>query len=305
MITPKLTVNISGIKMRNPVMVASGTFGYGEGYENLVPLDKLGAIVTKGITMDERSGNPSPRICETPSGMLNAIGLQNVGLKNFINERLPYLRQFDVPVIVNICGESVDEYVELSKRLSEVSGIAGLEVNISCPNVQRGGMIFGKDPDLTYEVVSKVRKSTHLPLIVKLTPNVGDITCIANSARLAGCDAISLINTLTAMAIDIHTRKPKLATITGGLSGPAIKPVAIRMVWEVAKAINLPIIGQGGIMDAQDALEFIIVGASAVSVGTGNFVNPMATLEIIDGIRRYMIEHRIDEIDQLIGSVKV
>lgn len=288
-----LTVDIGGIKMKNPVMVASGTFGYGEEYGDLVDLNRLGAIVTKGITLKPKEGNPPPRIVETPSGMLNAIGLENVGVETFIEEKIPYLEGLDVALIVNINGEDIEEYVELARILDGVNGVAGLEANISCPNVAAGGMLFGQDPTTTYEVVSRVRKVTKLPLIAKLTPNVTDVTIIAKEAERAGADALSLINTVLGMAIDVEAKKPKLANTTGGLSGPAIKPVALRMVWQVAQVVNIPIIGQGGIMTTEDALEFIIAGAKAVAIGTANFVNPRASIEIIEGIEKYMIENGV------------
>ncbi|MEW6618941.1 MAG: dihydroorotate dehydrogenase [bacterium] len=287
---PDLTVNIASIKMKNPVMVASGTFGYGEEYAQLIDLNKLGAIVSKGITLAPRQGNPPPRIVETPCGMLNAIGLENVGVEKFIKEKLPYLRQFDTPLIANIAGKTVEEYVELARRLDGL--VDGLEINISCPNVAKGGLEFGQDSSLTYQVVSNVRQVSKVPLITKLSPNVTDIKVIARAAEDAGTDAISLINTIMGMAIDVNTRKPILANITGGLSGPAIKPIALRMVFEVAKAVHVPIIGQGGIMNTTDALEFIIAGATAVAVGTANFVDPQVPLKIIAGIENYLRENK-------------
>lgn len=299
--SPNLSVNIAGLKMKNPVMVASGTFGYGEEYAQLVDLNKLGAIVVKGITLEPQIGNPPPRIVETASGILNAIGLENVGVQKLINEKLPYLHQFNTSVIVNIAGKSVEEYVELAKRLDGL--VDGLEINISCPNVAKGGLQFGQDSSLTYEVVNKVRQATKLPLIAKLSPNVTDIKIIAKSAEDAGADALSLINTIVGMAIDIKQKKPCLSNITGGLSGPAIKPIALRMVYEVVKVVNVPIIGQGGIMNKTDALEFIIAGATAVAIGTANFVDPKASLKIIDGIKDYLIENNISKISELIGSL--
>lgn len=299
---PDLTVTLAGIKMKNPVMVASGTFGYGEEYAQLVDLNKLGAIVVKGITLEPQVGNPPPRIVETACGMLNAIGLENVGVQRFISEKIPYLSQFDTPVIVNIAGKSVQEYVELAERLDTL--VDGLEINISCPNVAKGGLQFGQDPTLTYEVVNKVRQVTKLPLIAKLSPNVTDIKVIAKSAVDAGADAISLINTILGMAIDVKTKKPILANITGGLSGPAIKPIALRMVFEVARILPVPIIGQGGIMNPTDALEFIIAGATSVAVGTANFVDPRVSLKIIEGIENYMTENNLSRISELIGSLE-
>jgi len=299
-----LHVDLAGIQMKNPVMVASGTFGYGEEYNQFIDLKELGAIVTKSITLLPRAGNRPPRIVETPAGMLNAIGLQNVGLERFISEKMPFLRELGVPIIVSISGEDVSEYVEPAAKLSHVEGVAGLEVNISCPNVPRGGMLFGSDPQMTCELVKTVRGATDLPLIAKLSPNVTSIVEIAFAAEEAGADALSLINTLLGMAIDIHTRQPKLANITGGLSGPAIRPVALRMVWQVAEAVDIPVIGMGGIMTAQDALEFIIAGARAVAVGTANFINPLATVEIISGIRNFMIRTNIRDMDDLVGSLR-
>ena len=271
---PLTTVTIAGIKFKNPVMVASGTFGYGEEYSTYIDLNRLGAIVTKGLSIKPKLGNPTPRIIETASGMLNAIGLQNVGIEAFIKDKLPFVRQFDVPVIANFFGNTLEEYGEAARMLSGGDGVYALEVNISCPNVKEGGIVFGTDPKAAASVISLVRRSTKLPVIAKLSPNVTDITIMAKAVEEAGADAVSLINTLTGMAIDVKTRRPRLANITGGLSGPAIKPVAVRMVWQVANAIKLPVIGIGGIMTAEDALEFIIAGATAVQVGTANFINP-------------------------------
>ncbi|MBI5166276.1 MAG: dihydroorotate dehydrogenase [candidate division NC10 bacterium] len=301
--TVNLSVEVAGISMKNPVMTASGTFGYGEEFGPYLDLNCLGAIVVKTITLEPRPGNPPPRIAETPAGMLNAIGLQNVGVRAFLKEKLPYLRQFNTPIIVNIAGVSIKEYQELARRLSEEDGIAGIELNISCPNVENG-MVFGSDPKLTHRLVSRVRKATPLPLIPKLSPNVTDITAIARAAEEAGADALSLINTLVGMAVDIETRRPKLANITGGLSGPAIRPIAVRMVYEVAQAVETPIIGMGGIMTAEDALEFLIAGATAVAVGTANFIDPVSTVKVIEGITRYLAMNGLKDIKQLIGSLK-
>jgi len=300
-----LSVKIAGIKMKNPVMVASGTFGYGEEFSSFMDLRELGAIVAKSITLLPRPGNPPPRIIETPAGMLNSIGLQNVGLDRFISDKMVFLRNIGIPIIVSISGEDSGEYVELSKRLSEVEGVSGLEVNISCPNVAHGGMIFGSDTCLTYALVKAIRSATKLPIIVKLSPNVTNIVEIAKTAVEAGADALSLINTLLGMAIDIYTKRPKLGNVTGGLSGPAIRPIAVRMVWQVAKAVNVPIIGMGGIMSTSDALEFIIAGANAISIGTANFVNPLTALEIISGIKDYMIQNHIQNINHLVGSLRM
>ena len=305
---PNLEVEIAGIKLKNPVMTASGTFGYGEEFSVFIDLNKLGAMVLKGIYLKPKMGNPPPRVIETPSGMLNAIGLQNVGVEVLIKEKLPYLKKFNTPVIINISGDTIEEYVELAKKLGEVSkeiGVAGLEVNISCPNVKKGGMVWGTDDKATYKIISSIRKATTLPLIVKLTPNVTDIKAIAQAAEEAGADALSLINTLMGMVVDIDSRKPKLANISGGLSGPAVKPVALWLVWQVFQTVNIPVIGIGGIIKLEDALEFIIAGARAIEIGTANFVNPKVTIEIIEGIEKYLIEKNIKNIDELVGSLIV
>lgn len=299
---PFLFTNLAGIKMKNPVMVASGTFGYGEEYKELIDLDKLGAIVTKTITLKPRMGNPPPRIVETAAGMLNAVGLQNVGLNVFLKEKLPGLKKItSTPVIVSVGGESIFEYVKIVEELNKIGTIAGIELNISCPNVRfqkkntklKGRKIFSQDEKVTYKLVSKVRKATKLPLIVKLSPNVTDITLIARAAEKAGADVLSLINTPLGMAVDVTTRKPELANITGGLSGPAIKPIALRMVWEVTNTVKLPVIAMGGIMNAADAIEFFIIKASAVAVGAGNFINPQTPLKIVEGIADYLKKNKI------------
>lgn len=300
-----LNVNIGGIRMRNPVMTASGTFGYGSEYADFVDLNRLGAVVMKGVTSVPWPGNPMNRIMETPSGMLNAIGLQNVGVDGFITEKLPYLREFDVPVIVNVCGKTVEEYLTVVEKLSSADGVAGVELNISCPNLDCGGMSFGVDATLAHQLVTEVKARTHLPLLVKLSPNVTDITVIARAIEDAGADALSAINTLLGMAINAETRKPELANITGGLSGPAIKPVALRLVWEVYKSVSIPIVGMGGIMNATDALEFFIAGASAVAIGTANFVNPKASLEVIEGLHAYLEKMNMKSINELVGSLDV
>lgn len=298
-----LSVNIAGVKLKNPVMAASGTFGYGEEYAEYVDLNKLGAIIVKGLSLTSREGNPPPRIVETAAGMLNSIGLQNIGIDSFIKEKLPFLRKYDTKIIVNFFGDSIEEYCEVVKRIDSVDGIHVIEMNISCPNKQEGWLEFGTNPDLTFRVVSAVRKNTKLPLIVKLSPNVTDISVIAKSAADAGADALSLINTLSGMAIDIKSRKPKLANRVGGLSGPAIKPVAIKMVWQTAKAVKLPIIGIGGIMTYEDAIEFMIAGASAVQVGTANFIDPTASEKIIDGMKLYCEQKGIKDINEIIGCI--
>jgi dihydroorotate dehydrogenase (NAD+) catalytic subunit len=297
-----ISVTIGDLELKNPVMTASGTFGYGEEYAEFLDLSRLGAVVVKGLSLMPKEGNPPPRIVETASGMLNAIGLQNIGIERFVHEKVPFLRTYDTQIIVNFFGDSIDEYVAAAERLSAVDGIHGLEMNISCPNKQAGWCIFGTDPRVTSQVVGAVRKATRLPLIVKLSPNVTDISRMAKVAVDAGADALSVINTLTGMAIDIRTRKPKLANRTGGLSGPAIKPVAVRMVYEVYKAVNVPIIGMGGIMNAEDALEFIIAGASAVAVGTANFIHPTVSVDIIDGITAFLAQEHIADISSLRGT---
>ena len=302
--TDRLHINLAGIPMRNPVMTASGTFGYGSEYEDFVDLDKLGAIVVKGITSEPWLGNPMDRIAETPSGMLNAIGLQNVGVDNFIEQKLPYLKDYDVPVIANVCGRYDDEYLEVVEKLSTTDQIAGIELNISCPNLKCGGLSFGLEPTLTAKLVKQVRRTTKLPLLVKLSPNVTDISEIAVAASDNGADGLSAINTLLGMGIDIKTRRPLLANITGGLSGPAIKPVALRLVWQVYNAVKIPIIGMGGIMNGNDALEFIIAGASAIAVGTANFINPRTTMEIIDELNTHLIQQDIDVITDLVGMLE-
>ena len=284
-------------------MVASGTFGYGSEYVDFVDLNQLGAIVVKGITSEPWAGNPMQRIIETPSGMLNAIGLQNVGVDGFISEKLPYLRDFDVPVVVNVCGETLEEYCEVTEKLDAAEGVAAIELNISCPNLDCGGMSFGVDSRLASELVNEVRERTGLPLLVKLSPNVTDIAEIARAIEDAGADGLSVINTLLGMAIDAKTRRPQLANLTGGLSGPAIKPIALRMVWQVYNAVKIPIVGMGGIMTGEDAVEFFIAGASAVAVGTANFVNPRASLDVADGIREYLESQELESIKELIGSL--
>ncbi len=301
---PNLAIGLAGISLKNPVMVASGTFGYGEEYAQLVDLNRLGAIVAKTITLKPRLGNDPPRMVETASGVLNSIGLQNVGIDAFINEKLPFFREYDVPLIVSIAGETTDEYVQLAKTL-QGEKITGLELNLSCPNIKYDiKLMFAQNPQSTHQVVSRVRKATSLPLMVKLSPNVTDIASIAKVCEEAGADGVSLINTFTGMAIDIENRKPKIGQITGGLSGPAIKPIALRMVYEVHKAVRIPIIGMGGIMTAGDALEFIIAGAKAVAIGTGNFVDPLTPIKVIDGIREYMVKNKIKDIKSIVGSLK-
>jgi dihydroorotate dehydrogenase (NAD+) catalytic subunit len=302
---PDLSVNIAGISLRNPVMTASGTFGYGEEFSEYVDLEKIGAIVTKGLSIKPKAGNSMPRIVETPGGMLNAIGLQNVGIEKFIEEKVPFLRKVATPVIVNFFGNTVEEYAALAERLDAIAEVAGIEVNISCPNVKHGGIVFGTDPKAAYSVVRAVRAATKKPLIVKLSPNVTDIVEMASACAEAGADALSLINTLTGMAIDLKTRRPALANVTGGLSGPAIKPVALRMVWQVSRAVNLPLIGIGGITTATDVLEFLLAGATAVQVGTANFMSPAASQKIAEGLETYLRENRINDVKELIGALQV
>ncbi len=301
---PDLKVNLGNIELQNPVITASGTFGYAREFDGLVDLNRLGAIIVKGLSLQPTKGNPPPRIVETPCGMLNAIGLENVGIDAFVSQKLPFLKTLSPPIFANIYGTTVDDYAELAARLEVLEGVAGVEVNISCPNVKAGGIAFGADPDSAFRVVEAVRKKTSKHLIVKLSPNVTDITVIARSAEAAGADSLSLINTITGMAIDLETRRPKIANITGGLSGPAIKPVALRMVWQVVQATEIPVIGIGGIMTANDALEFLIAGASAVQIGTANFVKPHATTDIIDGIERFLIQKKIDRVVDIIGTLE-
>ena len=286
-------------------MAASGTFGYGQEYASLIDNSVLGALITKGISLLPSAGNPVPRIVETPSGMLNAIGLQNVGFEVFIAEKMPLLRTGSTPVIVNFYGNTVEQYVELAERLSTVEGIAALEANISCPNIKQGGISFGTDARMAGEITARIRSVTRLPLIVKLTPNVADIALIARSVEQGGADAVSLINTLTGMVIDPATRRPVLANITGGLSGPAIRPIAVRMVWQVCQAVRIPVIGLGGIMNANDALQFLIAGACAVQVGTGLFVDPSIPASIVAGIEAYMSEHGFERLEQVVGSLMI
>jgi len=295
-------VNLGGILMKNPVTTASGTFGFGFEYQPYIDLQRLGAITVKGTTLKPRLGNPPPRIAETPSGMLNAIGLQNPGVERVAEELMPRLAELGVPVIVNIAGDTLEDYALVARRLDGVPGVAGLEVNISCPNVKKGGIQFGSDPNTAAEVTRAVKSATKLPVIVKLSPNVTDLVAMASAVAEAGADALSLINTLVGIVIDVDRRRPVLANITGGLSGPAIRPVAVRAVWLVHQALPLmPILGMGGIMTARDALEFILAGATAVAVGTGNFVNPRATLEVVEGIEQYMSEHGFTDITELVG----
>jgi dihydroorotate dehydrogenase (NAD+) catalytic subunit len=301
---PDLSVTIGQMKLKNPVMVASGTFGFGEEYQDFLDLSHLGAIIPKGISLKPVAGNPPPRIFETEGGILNSIGLQNPGIDVFVKEKMPFLRTVNTCLIVNFFGNSEKEYVELAERLGCIPGISGLEMNVSCPNMSRGGIVFCTDPRMTYELVRDVRRATPLTLVVKLSPNVTDITAMARSAEDAGADAVSLVNTFRAMAINIHSRKPELGNVFGGLSGPAIKPIALRMVWEVSQAIKIPVIGMGGITKADDALEFVLAGASAVQIGTANLVHPATGIDVVHGIRKYLIQYHMDRFQALIGLSK-
>jgi dihydroorotate dehydrogenase (NAD+) catalytic subunit len=298
-----LSVRIGSLTLKNPVIAASGCFGYGVEYADVVELSSLGAIVSKGLFLKEREGHPAPRIVETPAGMLNAIGLQGIGVHRFIDEKLPELRARGATVIVNVCGTTLDEYVEVSRILSEADGVAGLELNISCPNIKEGGIQFGCSLHGTFDVVSAVRKVTTLPVIPKLTPNVTDVASFARAAEEAGADAVSLVNTFLAMVLDVETRRPKISNVVGGLSGPAIRPIAVRMVYECRQTVKIPILGMGGIADARDALEFIIAGANAVQVGTANFVDPFIWKKLVDGIDDYLTRHNVARVADLVGTV--
>jgi dihydroorotate dehydrogenase (NAD+) catalytic subunit len=301
---PDLGTRVAGLALKNPVLVASGTFGFGEEYAGFYDLSRLGGVMVKGTTLEPRDGNCSPRVYETPAGMLNAIGLQNPGVDEVIARKLPFLAAYDTAVIVNISGHSVEDYVALAQRLSGVAGVHALELNISCPNVKTGGMQFGVDPVMTRDLVQAVRGATALPLITKLSPNVTDIVQMARVAVEGGTDAVSLINTLLGLAIDVDRRRPVLANVTGGLSGPAIRPVAVRMVWQVAREVQVPIIGMGGIMCAQDALEFILAGASAVAVGAANFVDPLAAVKVVEGLEAYCQRTGVARLSELVGAAQ-
>jgi dihydroorotate dehydrogenase (NAD+) catalytic subunit len=300
-----LSVRLGPLTLKNPLIAASGCFGYGVEYRQAVDLASLGAIAVKGLFLAPREGHPPPRIVETPAGMLNAIGLQGIGVHRFVAERLPELRELGAVVIVNICGTTLDEYVEVARVLSDAEGVAAIELNISCPNIKEGGIQFGCSLDGTYDVVSAVRKVTQLPVIPKLTPNVTSVASFARAAEDAGADAISLVNTFLAMAIDVETRRPMISNVMGGLSGPAIRPIAVRMVYECRQQVKIPIIGMGGIMNARDALEFIIAGANAVQVGTANFVDPFIWPKLLDGISDYMTRHDIARVADLVGSMQL
>ena len=298
-----LTVQIGSLHLRNPLMAASGCYGYGVEYAEAIDLASLGAVVSKGLFLKPREGHPPERIVETPSGMLNAIGLQGIGVHRYIREKLPELRRVGATNIINICGSTLDEYVELARILSDTEGVHALELNISCPNIKEGGITFGCSLHGTFDVVNGVRKVTHLPVIPKLTPNVTDVASFAKAAEDAGADAVSLVNTFLAMAIDVETRRPKLSNIVGGLSGPAIRPIAVRMVYECRRAVKIPVIGMGGVATANDVLEFMIAGATAVQVGTANFVDPFIWSKLLKGIEDYMQRHRVSRLTDLVGSI--
>jgi len=298
-----LSVTIGSLRLKNPLIAASGCFGYGVEYADVVDLSSLGAIVSKGLFLREREGHAAPRIVETPAGMLNAIGLQGIGARRFVEEKLPELRARGATTIVNVCGTTLDEYVEVSRILSDAEGVAAIELNISCPNIKEGGIQFGCSLAGTFDVVSAVRKATRLPLIPKLTPNVTDVASFARASEDAGADAVSLVNTFLAMVIDVETRRPKVSNVVGGLSGPAIRPIAVRMVHECRQLVKIPIIGMGGIADARDALEFMIAGANAVQVGTANFVDPFIWSKLLDGMTSYLERHQIARIGDLVGTV--
>jgi dihydroorotate dehydrogenase (NAD+) catalytic subunit len=300
-----LAVELAGLRFKNPFIAASGTFGYGVEYENLLDLSLLGGLVSKGLFLEPRDGCPTPRLAETPSGLLNAIGLQGVGVRSFVRDVLPRLRRFDTVVLVNVCGDTVDEYAEVARILDGAPGVGGLEINISCPNVEKGGMAFGGDPRMTHEVVAAVRKATRLPVIPKLSPNVADIAVFARASAEAGADALSCINTLLGMAIDVDTRRPKLAFGTGGLSGPAIRPIAVRMAWQAARAVTIPVIGIGGITCAEDALEFLIAGCRAVQIGTANFVDPGLYERLVAELATYLERHGLDDVNRVVGTLDI
>ncbi|MBR4381517.1 MAG: dihydroorotate dehydrogenase [Bacteroidaceae bacterium] len=300
-----LSVNIGKLELKNPVLTASGTFGYGEEFADFIDLTRLGGFIVKGTTLHPREGNPYPRMAETPMGMLNAVGLQNKGVHHFVEHIYPRLKHLDTNVIVNVSGSSVEDYSETAAIIDELPKIPAIELNISCPNVKHGGMTFGVHPEAAAEVVSAVRKAYHKTLIVKLTPNVTDITEIAKAVEGAGADSVSLINTMLGMAIDAERRKPLLSTVTGGLSGPCVKPVALRMVWQVAKAVKVPVVGLGGIMNATDAIEFLLAGATAVELGTANFIDPAVTVKVVDGINEYLDRHGFKSVKEIIGALEV
>jgi dihydroorotate dehydrogenase (NAD+) catalytic subunit len=298
-----LAVRLGGLQLKNPLLAASGTFGYGVELEGLLDLTLLGGLVSKGLYLEPRDGCPTPRIAETPSGLLNAIGLQGVGVRAFVKDVLPRLARYDTAVLVNVCGDTVEEYAEVTRVVDGAPGVAGVEINISCPNVKKGGMAFGGDPKMTHEVVAAVRKVTRLPVIPKLSPNVADITVFARAAEEAGADALSCINTLLGLAVDVESRKPRLAFGTGGLSGPAIRPVAVRMAWQAARAVKIPVIGIGGISTASDALEFLIAGCRAVQIGTASFVDVGVFSRVLAGLEEYLTRHGIADVNSVVGTL--
>jgi dihydroorotate dehydrogenase (NAD+) catalytic subunit len=299
-----LAVEVGGLRLKNPLLAASGTFGYGVEYEGLIDLSRLGGVVSKGLYLEPRDGAPTPRIAETPSGLLNAIGLQGVGIHAFVRDVVPRMRRHDTALVVNVCGDSVEEYAEVARVCDGTPGIAGLEINISCPNVKQGGIAFGGDPRMTHAVVAAVRAVTRLPVIPKLSPNVADITVFARAAEEAGADALSCINTLVGLAVDVETRRPRLGFGTGGLSGPAIRPIAVRMAWQAARAVKVPVIGIGGIACAEDALEFLIAGCRAVQIGTANFVDPQVHERVLAGIGDYLARHGLSDISEVVGTLE-
>jgi dihydroorotate dehydrogenase (NAD+) catalytic subunit len=301
---PRLAVEIGGLRLKNPLIAASGTFGYGVEYAGILDLSTLGGLVSKGLYLQPRDGCPTPRIVETPSGLLNAIGLQGVGVRAFVQDVLPALRKWDTAVLVNVCGDTVEEYAEVTRIVDQAEGVAGVEINISCPNVKKGGMAFGGDPRMTAEVVSAVRRATRLPVIPKLSPNVADIALFARVSEESGADAVSCINTLLGLVVDVEARRPRLAFGTGGLSGPAIRPVAVRMAWQAARAVKIPVIGVGGIASATDALEFLIAGCRAVQIGTANFVDPGVYARVLAGLDDYLRRHGLDDVNRVVGTLR-
>lgn len=300
-----LKININGLEFKNPVLTASGTFGYGPEFEDFIDIDQLGGIIVKGTTLEHREGNPYPRMAETPSGMLNAVGLQNKGVDYFIQQIYPNIKKYNTNIIINVSGSKLEDYLAVIEKINDLDRIPAIELNISCPNVQQGGMAFGTSCASAAEITKAARKICKKTLIVKLSPNVTDITSIAKSVEAEGADSVSLINTLLGMAIHAETRKPVLSTITGGLSGPAVKPVALRMVWQVSKAVKIPVIGLGGIMTATDAIEFLLAGATAVQIGTANFIDPQISVKIVQGIEQYLVRHKLTSVKEIIGSLEV
>ena len=300
-----LKININGLEFKNPVLTASGTFGYGLEFEDFIDIDQLGGIIVKGTTLEHREGNPYPRMAETPSGMLNAVGLQNKGVDYFIQQIYPNIKKYNTNIIINVSGSKLEDYLAVIEKINDLDRIPAIELNISCPNVKQGGMAFGTSCASAAEITKAARKICKKTLIVKLSPNVTDITSIAKSVEAEGADSVSLINTLLGMAIHAETRKPVLSTITGGLSGPAVKPVALRMVWQVSKAVKIPVIGLGGIMTATDAIEFLLAGATAVQIGTANFIDPQISVKIVQGIEQYLVRHKFTSVKEIIGSLEV